>query len=304
MVHIFMINPSAGKDQFSTQLRQTVRKHKDIDFFLTNILYPGHEAILVGQLLKYMEGNKLRFYVCGGLCTLHKVINALDTYGKLSEVEIAWLAKGTNNFFKNAFAYNTSLFEDVDRLIAGEPRAIDYIRTNHGIAINAFSCGLDADIINQNQKLAYLGLKSSRLFYQWTNIRALLTTKSITASVSTDDYEANDSFQEVFFGNGSSILKNIKLSDNPIIDDGLCDYVIAPKVSKFNLYKIFKSPSAFIGSSSSIVSGSSTKLRISSDTAFRVNLDGVLYEDFNKWTVEIVKQGLQFVVPGGVGFNE
>lgn len=67
MRHVFIINPTAGKQDCTAQMVQMARalaaRHGlDVECILTKS--PGHAAITVRKLAE--TGQALRFYACGG----------------------------------------------------------------------------------------------------------------------------------------------------------------------------------------------------------------------------------------------
>ena len=78
MTHIFIINPFAGHQTFADDLRTKLAKVKNLDYFVFNTRYKGYETELVRKILHIFEGEKLRFYCCGGSGTMRNMLNGFS----------------------------------------------------------------------------------------------------------------------------------------------------------------------------------------------------------------------------------
>ena len=113
MTHIFIINPFAGHQTFADDLRTKLAKVKNLDYFVFNTRYKGYETELVRKILHIFEGEKLRFYCCGGSGTMRNMLNGFDS---LDDVEVAFFPCGlTNDFLKN-FGKDESRFHNIEEL--------------------------------------------------------------------------------------------------------------------------------------------------------------------------------------------
>ena len=145
MKHIFIVNPYAGNMTFANNLRQQLEKIKDFEYFLFNSRYTGNETELTRKIVDFFPDEQLRIYACGGSGTLR---NVLEGVGENPHVELASYPCGmTNDFLKVFCQEDRARFYDIAELINGETILVDSILTNHGRAINTFSCGMDAEIM-------------------------------------------------------------------------------------------------------------------------------------------------------------
>ena len=87
MVHIFLINPYAGKRTFADGLRKKLKEIPDFNYFVFNIGHAGEEAELVRKIRNIFDDEKLRFYCCGGSGTMRNMLNGFDNF---DNVEIAF----------------------------------------------------------------------------------------------------------------------------------------------------------------------------------------------------------------------
>ena len=87
MLHIFIINPFAGRKTFADDLRTKLASIEGLEYFVFNTRYAGYETELVKKIQRIFEGEMLRFYCCGGSGTIRNMLNGFDD---LSDVEVAF----------------------------------------------------------------------------------------------------------------------------------------------------------------------------------------------------------------------
>lgn len=296
MLHIFVINPIAGTGEFSKHLRKELEKQPNLNYFIFSIRYADYENVLVKQILKYFDEDKLRIYVCGGLGTLHKVINALKE--RLQDIEIAWYPMGINNNLVHIFK-NKNKFMNIENLIHGEVVPIDYIRTNHGIAINNVSFGVDAKSMEFREKYALLEKFSPSLVFSLSVIYSVFITKPIPVTLQFNGREGAVNITQLFFGNGSYIGDGLKFGFDVSITDGKADYLLCKDAKGLKLLNILRIVNMKKKERLMTVCelGLTEKMHVVSKDNIWINIDGEKYTDFNEWDMELVPKGIQFVVP-------
>ena len=141
MTHIFIVNPYAGEKTFADDLRRKLKEIKNLKYFVFNTKRAGDEEALVRRILHIFQDEELRFYCCGGSGTMRNMLNGFDD---LEKAEIAFFPCGLTNDFLKVFGENEARFHQIEELIEGDVIQVDYIRTNHGVALNQFSTGLDS----------------------------------------------------------------------------------------------------------------------------------------------------------------
>ena len=296
MVHVFIINPAIGKRSLSVKLRKDLEARDDIKYFVFNTLRADHEATLVNQLRHYIDGDTIRFYVVGGLGTLHKVFNGLGE--NFENVELAWLPIGVNNNLIKCFGpSNAARFINLEELINGKAIYMDYIKTNHGLALNAMSIGSDSACIKYSNN--NVGTINS-LQYKFVQIYSVLTSKPVRAELTINEkyHFPEEDRCEIFFGNGSFIGGGLRLGTNSILNDGQGEYLIGPNLKGFSYLSALSTLGKIGPENYKIIkTGRANKIEIKSQTLLSVNLDGELYEGFNDWEAEIVSDKLKFVIP-------
>lgn len=301
MVHIFIINAYAGSEKFSAGLRNHLSERTDIKYYILHTRHKENETDLAREVLNLFEGEKIRIYSCGGSGTFRNILAGIDD---LSKVELAFYPKGLTNDFLKSFGDDAQLFKDIDNLIDGEVVNIDYIKTNHGPALNTFSLGLDSIQVSKMDDYRAMSVFGRNMPYFLGFVVAIFKAMPYEMEISIDGKKRIGRFSEIFFGNGGVIGGSLWFEEETHITDGLGRIVLFrsmlfPELIKA-IIKSTKKDVADIGDYgyAGYVSHFSVKRR--DGVPFIVDLDGDLQPPHREWNVEIVNKGLQFVVPKGV----
>lgn len=301
ITHVFIVNPVAGMGNFAGELRKKLQRIEGLNYYIFSTRYAGYEAAIVRQVRELFLGEKIRFYCCGGSGTLRNMLNAFD---KPDEAEIAFYPCGLSNDILKIFGTDASLFSDIEHLIHGEVVDVDYIRTNHGICLNSFSAGLDAEVMIAMSQYRGIFQLGKQLPYTLSLIRTLLVGKGRKIAIYIDGQETECQTHELIFGNGCTIGGNIYFAKEPDLQDGKGEFFLAPSKNKFSLlYLLYlMQKKRFDKVMRKAEMGTWRQVRIVSLDGEPIagNQDGELAECAMEWTLEIVPKGLHFVVPKGV----
>lgn len=301
MTHIFIINPFAGNKTFADDLRTKLSNMKDLKYFVFNTRYEGYEAELVRKIRQIFEGEKLRFYCCGGSGTMHKMLCGFDD---LSDAEIAFFPCGLTNDFLKMFGKDEPRFSNIEELINGDVIKVDYIRTNHGVSLNTLSTGLDSNCIDKMNDFRILRFIGQEMPYFVSTLYSIFVSKTLDYEIHLDDEIFSGKSAEVFIGNGCIFGGNMYFAESTCINDGKAVYRIASDKRGFPLLPVL---TALTGKKHDKVkqlmkSGECSKITIrrTDGSPFTINQDGDLIKNVTEVKAEIVHQGLSFVVPKGV----
>lgn len=301
MVHIFIVNPFAGQKTFADDLRTKLSKIKGLNYFVFNTRCQGYEQELVRKVQTTFENEKLRFYCCGGSGTMRNMLNGFDD---LEKAEVAFFPCGLTNDFLKVFGKYQEKFYEIEELIDGDVITVDYIKTNHGIALNTFSVGWDSTIVNKVEEYRILSIFGKQVPYACATLFALFRARPQEYTLYLDDQKVEGKFAEVFWGNGNILGGKLCFAENAFVTDGQGEYTIGPNVAAFRALPILV---ALQGRNYEKVRkackcGHCSKLRLrrKDGAPFTVNFDGELVTGVKEWEAQIVKQGLHLVVPKGV----
>lgn len=301
MTHIFIVNPYAGEKTFADDLRRKLKEIKNLKYFVFNTKRAGDEEALVRRILHIFQDEELRFYCCGGSGTMRNMLNGFDD---LEKAEIAFFPCGLTNDFLKVFGENEARFHQIEELIEGDVIQVDYIRTNHGVALNQFSTGLDSSHAIKFEEYRSLAAFGEKIPYVLSITYALIFSKPLEYEVYLDDKKVVGPFSEIIFGNGHVMGGSLFLFENSCVVEGEASWLFVPKQNVFRLFKLLR---AFFKMDYALVrtmtkSGSCKKMRLARKDGkpLAVNMDGELVSESLEWTAEIVQQGLHLVVPKGV----
>ena len=184
MLHIFIINPFAGRKTFADDLRIKLASIKGLDYFVFNTRYAGYETELVKKIQHIFQGEKLRFYCCGGSGTMRNMLNGFDD---LSTAEVAFFPCGLTNDFLKMFGENEAKFRNIEELINGDVIEIDYIKTNHGVSLNTLSTGLDSNSVSKMNDFRILRFIGNDVPYTISTLYSIFVSKTLEYEISIDD---------------------------------------------------------------------------------------------------------------------
>lgn len=224
MVHIFIVNPFAGRRNYVEALRKELESIEGLNYFVFNTRYMGYESEIVEKILHFFDDEKIRFYSCGGSGTLNRILNGIED---LSSVEIAFYPCGLTNDFLKVFGEKQALFNDIENLINGTVVKIDYIKTNHGIALNSMSTGADADYGETYERYRFANGLSGAIPKILGIINALILHKPQEYEIEVDGEALNDKYSEIVFLNGKCLGGTFNFTDNLSIQDGIGFYSFA-----------------------------------------------------------------------------
>lgn len=302
MVHIFIINPFAGQQTFADNLRARLGSYENLDYFVFNTRHAGYETELVKKIQNIFEGEKLRFYCCGGSGTMRHMLNGFDD---LSDVEVAFYPCGLTNDFLKVFGENEEKFHSIDELIDGNVIDIDYIRTEHGVALNTLSTGLDSNCQTKMNELRSLRFISDKVPYMLAVIYSLFVSKTREYEIKLDNDTYSGYFSEIYFGNGHVLGGNIFFADNACATDGLGITRLATVRKRgfplaMVLLDLMKKNFARVSKKMKFGLSKTIEIKRADGKPFTINQDGELIHGVTSCKGEIVKKGLHFVVPKGV----
>lgn len=305
MIHVFIVNSRAGDGFFSEELRNKLDSRKDFSYYIVHTRAGHAEADTVRHILTLFEGEKIRIYSCGGSGTFCNILNGIPNP---ENVELAFYAKGQTNDFLKAFGDDRDKFSDIDSLIDGTAHMIDYIRTEHGCALN--TCSIGSDYIQVVKTRQYKALRAFGVHapYICAMAYALFFSRNQSYEISVDGKKYNDKFIEILFGNGGVIGgtfcfdKDINYTDGKGKLDIIIRGGLIRKIKTFILLNFGCSDVVDKTNISTYTSG--FRIRRTDGAAFGVNFDGEEQPPQKEWNVEIVNKGLNFVIPKGVTIDE
>ncbi len=305
MTHIFIINPFAGHQTFADDLRTKLSTIKNLDYFVFNTRHKGYETTLVRKILHIFEGEKLRFYCCGGSGTMRNMLNGFDD---LNDVEVAFFPCGlTNDFLKN-FGKDEARFQNIEELIYGDVIKVDYIKTNHGVSLNSLSTGMDSNCLRKMDDFRIARLLGKDLPYTLATLYSIFVSNVHEYEVTLDGESVSGKFAEIFIGNGCVFGGNMYFDKKTCINDGKAISRIVGNKKAFTLLPTLLDlqNKRYDRLEKNMLCGDCRKVTIrrKSGSPFAINHDGDIIRGITVCEAEIVRKGLNFVVPKGITVRE
>lgn len=305
VTHIFIINPYAGQSSLADDLRDRLSKMSGLNYYVFNTRCAGYEKTLVGKVLHFFQGEKLRFYCCGGSGTMRNMLCGFDD---LSDAEVAFFPCGLTNDFLKAFGNDAEHFKDIEELINGDIINVDYIKTNYGYALNTISFGLDADTIFLTNDYRSLQIFNDNLPYTMAIVHSMLLSRQHSYEMEIDGHRSSKITAETIFGNGNIFGGNLYFSDSKNVFDGKGGFLSSPKMNTISEIKMMiammKRDMDYSRKTCQCGEFEKFRIRRTSGSAFTTNFDGELQMIDKSLEGRIIRQGLKFVVPKGITMPE
>ena len=302
MKHVFIVNPYAGSMTFANNLRQQLEQIEGFEYFLFNSRYTGNETELTKKVMHFFPDEQLRIYACGGSGTLR---NVLEGIGEDPNVELACYPCGmTNDFLKVFTQEDRERFYDIEELIHGETILVDSILTNHGRALNTFSCGMDAEIMHYIATQHPVRTVGLQVPYSAYIFQALLRLKKMDLRIRVDDREMSGCYDELCWGNGCVLGGSLCMPTDFVPNDALGSYVFVPSKGLLAFIRILihliRRDNDYIEKHARVGHGKKMTITRADHGEIVVNLDGEMLAAPGEWTVEMRPASVRFVVPRGV----
>lgn len=303
--HIFIINPAVTPKGFSIALSNKLKEYKDLNYYIFSSRYPGNETVLIENAQKFFPNSKLRVYCCGGSGTIR---NALTGITDFDRVELAYVPYGLSNDFLKSTYSEIALFQNIDALIYADAVKIDYIESNHGLALNTFSTGVDALTLKMLEDYRFFGILWRNLPYILSVVFTLVFAKTNEYEVTIDGKTFTKNINQIFFGNGGVLGGFMKFSNGANITDGVANYAIGGKEKSLGLLPVAialaKGKPEKISKYFDLGLAKEITIRRTDDKPFYVDFDGEMRVKASKWQAKIVNKGLSFVLPKGVTLDD
>lgn len=270
---LFLINPVSGNGTSLKTAKIAVNEaiYKGYKTFEFVSEYAGH----LSQFTQHFNLNEIdKIAVIGGDGSMHEVINAAANNPEWLEIPYVLFPSGTGN----AFTYDLNCLTNkkaIDLLLNGKETLIDLAEVkSNGITIwsfNIIGCGLVADINLLAEKIRRF--KSAR--YNIASVINIVKNPTFKAKVTVNNQVIDSEFCFLLACNTRYTGKAMKMAPLAKLNDGLIDFLIVEKTSRFKLLTLF--PKIFSGKhlESPILKYIQTNyIKIETQQAGLVNIDG------------------------------
>lgn len=240
MRHIFIINPVAGKTDSSKKLHHEIlsacQKH-NIDPIIFISEHPGYEQTMAKKMCSFFSNEDIRFYSCGGSGTLTRILSGIDSF---EHVEVACCPCGLTNDFLKSFGSDAASFSSIEKLITGQPAALDIIDLAGTLVPNFVCFGTGNHYFSDTMIMNLAGMIHPNVSY-------VLGTLTDIIKGGRDQYEitidGKDYFGEYCFVgcyNGRCMGGNLTPLYEARPNDGMLNFLLLDHVSRSHQLKFFK----------------------------------------------------------------
>ena len=300
MKYVFIINPKAGAQDRSEELKTTVAAlpQKDqCEFYFTKSV--GDATVHVKQWCDAHPGEEVRFIACGGDGTINEVFNGAA--GRENVSATCWPV-GSGNDFVKVFG-GSEKFNDIGKLLTAPTQKLDLLKVGDRYSVNVVNFGFDTTVaitINQEREKTGHGGKSA---YTKGVVKALLTSMRNEFTV-TADGELLDTKGKALLctvANGQYVGGSFKCAPRAKTDDGLLEVCLIRPISRIRFVTILGTYTEGKHLDDPklqdiVIYRQAKKVEITAPEGFAYSLDGeIIYE--NKFTVEIAEGILDLAVP-------
>ena len=244
MKHIFIINPSAGKNDSRQRIyamAEALREKHGLDVQCMLTASVGHAATLARGLAE--SGEEVRLYACGGDGTVNEVANGIAGYANAA---MTCIPIGTgNDFLKNFGKDAEPLFLDAENLWNGPVTPLDLIDCNGKYCLTIACTGIDARIAESVHEFGASPMLSGRGSYLASvAVNFLFRRIGRKWRVTLDDEVLEDTYALVsmcngrYYGGGSTPVPEARMTD------GILHTVLVRNVSKARFATLFGGYSA------------------------------------------------------------
>ena len=310
MLHVFIINPTAGNYDVSEQLRNHLDNKRDFDYIVFNTENEDGERDLVRRIVELFAGEQIRFYICGGSGSLAKALSALSDED-FKTVEIASYPCGCVNDYLDNFGNHRRLFNNIDNLINGEVIKVDYVESDidnderYGKRYMVFSGVGSMGKLNSSAKhFNLMNYIDPGVVYNIVAIINSIINFRVNYNVTIDGEDYSGEYISIFMDNSVCIRKIFHPIKSAHANDGYYEVILLKKTSMMNLHRIIRSlKQAKIDDKIKdyLIIKKAREICVSrvDNKDMYIVYDGETIKSA-RWHVNMVQGGVRFVVPKGV----
>ncbi len=296
MKHFFIINPASGNGSYHERLENEIHnicKKNMLDYEIRKTEYRGHAKWLVkSEVAK--NGDKQRFYACGGDGTVNEVASGL--------AELAVIPVGTGNDFVRSFSA-TGDFLSVDDQLSGECMKVDVVSAGKNIFVNMLNVGFDSAVVSTISHLRY---KSRIMRGKFAYIIGVLINffkmPKTTLRCEFDDGDVVEGrFLLSAFSNGKYYGGGFMAGSRAELDDGILDVLFVRPCSRLTFLTLiskYKKGTLLEDKRSKkyVIFKKCKALKVEFSPDSHVCIDGEIVSEYN-FDIEVIPSSLQLSLP-------
>ena len=303
MKHIFIINPAAGAQGATDELRRELSEiGAEYDWEIYETKAPKDATEYVKTRAAAEPGTVLRFYACGGDGTLNEVVNGAVGF---SNVSVSCYACGSGNDFVKVYG-GQERFRDVRGLLTAEEEAIDLIKVGDKYSINVTNFGFDTCVAKTMTSVRRKRLIGGKNAYTTGIVKAIFTAMNNKCVVEADGEVINPKGKMLLctVANGQYVGGSFRCAPRSNNKDGELDVCLFKPISLFRFLKLLPVytegehlDEKYLADLAKIMEYRRAKsIRVTAPQGFAYTLDGEIVEE-NEFVMEVAPAALRFAVP-------
>jgi YegS/Rv2252/BmrU family lipid kinase len=289
MSYLFVINKTSNRSCSIEEINillDLINNKSDCNFKFTEFTNHAKEITINAIIDGYQN-----IIACGGDGTVHEVINGIMNFEKSLRPNFGCIPIGSGNDFAYGLNLDFDLKNAFYNIFNGCIKAIDVGEVISEIKTEFFNntvgIGFDANVTIQSRKIKKL---RGVLIYLLAVLQTLKKNFNFYNSKIFIDNELtiDTSFFMLTLGNGPREGGGFITTPNSMLDDGVFEYMLVPKLKKINVLKLL--PKVMKGnhvSSGMAQFGKFKQMRIVSNSCLPVHLDGEIFSTLSDYVMDL-----------------
>ncbi len=300
MKHLFLINPTAGKENALRALEGEITElFAGLDYEMVVTEYAGHAEKLTRAAGE--SGEAVRVYACGGDGTLNEVVCGGAGFDNLA---VTHVPTGTGNDFLKIFGEGAERFRDLIALREGPQTALDVMDCNGRLGLDIVCAGVDARVAADVPKYKSLPLvRGAGAYILSLLVNIFFKDLARPMTVAVEGQTLSQDFTILCICNGRHYGGGFMPVADALPDDGILDVLLVPKVSLFTFLRLVKKYAVgrYWEFPNQVQAFHTDRVEFSSPQPITVVVDGEVMVD-HSFTVSISGKKVNFFHPEGVSY--
>ncbi len=305
MRHVFILNPCAGKKQTALTLREQIvayfAAHPQEEYSIR--LTDGVGAATRIAQEECAKEDAVRLYACGGDGTLQETASGIPLY---SAAQLTVVPCGSGNDYVRTFG-GAEGFLDLPSLIEGEEVLVDAVDCDGKLSLNIAAIGMDAKVAAKMNRYKHLPGVNGSLAYNLAIVDVFChpigDEMDIVIASENGTVERKGKYFLALAANGQYYGGGYHGAPHAIENDGLLDFVLVKKISRFRVLPFLKKYKAGDYDDLSYcehIRGTAMTVTAKKDTYCTVDGECTCQ---NRMTFSILPSAYRFVVPRSVALR-
>lgn len=223
----FIVNELSGKGAGKIAAEKIRERLNGTEYVMARTEYHAHAIELAREFSSKSDCTGV--IAVGGDGTFSEVLNGLDL-----RVPMGVISSGSGNDFMRTFFPDSDIDSQLNAILKGETRKIDFLEINGKRSLNVAGTGFDVDILLREKKF-HKFLRGS-LSYFASLITTLFTMKFRTFDITVDEKtKINQECLLLTAANGRYFGGGLPVSVESALDDGIIDLVLIKRMPRIKV---------------------------------------------------------------------